>query len=126
MRNSNLSVEVRGPWREEVFNGFYDSQNHQNGLDSPVMSRSRLARAIGRSHQEGEIACGGLQQELLVHVLKASHIEPVQSAGVELMREVPLDPLAPLALHPLAAFALNAPPIAIHRCFLRCLALPVA
>ena len=62
------------------------------------MSSSGLARAIPRSHQEGEIACGGLNQKLLVHVLKASHVEPVQSAGIKLMREVPLDPLSPVPL----------------------------
>jgi hypothetical protein len=61
-----------------------------------------------------------------VHVLKASHVEPVQSAGVELMREVPLDPLAPLPPQPLASFALNAPPIAMHRLLLRLFAVPVA
>src|SRR5437870_2230621 len=98
MRNSNVSMEVHGPWGEEAFHRFYDSQNPQNGLGSPVMSRSGLARAIRRPHQEREIACGGLNQELLVHVLKASHEEPIQSAGVELMREVPLDPLSPLPL----------------------------
>jgi hypothetical protein len=48
-----------------------------------------------------------------VHVFKAAHVEPVQSAGVELMREVPLDPLAPLPLQPFASCTLNSPPIAV-------------
>src|SRR5712691_1065721 len=42
------------------------------------------------------------------------------------MREVPLDPLAPLPLQPLATFALNAAPIAVHRFLLRLFAIPVA
>ena len=111
---------------EEVFNGFYDSQNRQNGFDSPVVSSSGLARAIPRSHQESEIACGGVNQEFLVHILQASHIEPVQSSGIELMREVPFDPFSPLLLQPLAAIALNAPPIGIDRCLLGRFAVPVA
>ena len=90
------------------------------------MSSSGLARAIHRSHQESEIACGGLNQEFLVHVLLASHIEPVQSSGIKLMREVPFDPLSPLPLQPLAAIALNAPPIGVDRCLLRRFAVPVA
>src|ERR1039457_6474600 len=90
------------------------------------MSRSGLARAIPRSQQEPEIACGSLDQELLMHVLNPSDVEPVQSAGVELMREVPLDPLAPLPLQPLASLALHAPPIAMHRLLLRLFAVPVA
>ena len=90
------------------------------------MSSSGLARAIPRSHQESEIACGGLNQEFLVHVLKASHIEPVQSAGIKLMREVPFDPLSPLPLQPLAPIPLNAPPIGVDRCLLRRFAVLVA
>ena len=61
-----------------------------------------------------------------MYVFKASHVEPVQSAGVELVREVPLDPLAPLPLQPLAACALNTPPITMHRLLLRRFAVPVA
>src|SRR6202795_3945451 len=90
------------------------------------MSSSGLARAICRSHQEREVACGGLNQELLVHILKVSHVKSIESAAVELMREVPLDPLAPLPLQPLTSFALNAPPIAVHRFLLRLFAIPVA
>src|ERR1700735_2471859 len=90
------------------------------------MSGSGLARAKRRAHQEREVACGGLDQELLVHVLKSSHVKTIQSAAVELMCEVPLDPLASLPLQPLATFALNAPPIAVHRFLLRLFAIPVA
>jgi hypothetical protein len=90
------------------------------------MSSSGLARAIHRSHQESEIACGGLHQQFLVPVLQASHIEPVQSSGSKLMREVPFDPLSPLPLQPLAAVALNAPPIGVDRCLLRRFAALVA
>jgi hypothetical protein len=90
------------------------------------MSSSGLARPIRRSHQERKVACGGLNQELLVHVLKASHVEPIEPAAVELMREVPLDPLASLPLQPLATFALNASPIAVYRFLLRLFAIPVA
>src|SRR5580658_11390384 len=90
------------------------------------MSRSGLARAECRAHQEREVARGGLDQELLVHVLKASHVKTIQSAAVELMCEVPLDPLASLPLQPLATFALNAPPIAVHRFLLGLFAIPVA
>ena len=61
-----------------------------------------------------------------MYVLQASHEEPVQSAGVELVREVPLDPLTPLPLQPLASFALNAAPIAKHRSLLRRFPIPVA
>ena len=61
-----------------------------------------------------------------MHVLQASHIEPVQSAGIKLMREVPFDPLSPLPLQPLAAFPLNAPPIGVDRCLLRRFAFPLA
>ena len=61
-----------------------------------------------------------------MHVLQAPHIEPVQSAGIKLMREVPFDPLSPLPLQPLAAIALNASPIGVDRCLLRRFAVLVA
>jgi hypothetical protein len=89
------------------------------------MSSSGLARAIPRSHQEREVACGGLNQEFLVHILNASYVQPVQSAGIKLVREVPFDPLSPLPLQPLSAIALNAPPVAVDRCLLRRFAVPV-
>src|ERR1700684_2662582 len=90
------------------------------------MSGSGLARAKRRAHREREVAGGGLDQELLVHVLQSSHVKTVQSAAIELMCEVPLDPLASLPLQPLDTFALNAPPIAVHRFLLRLFAIPVA
>src|SRR5713226_8840439 len=90
------------------------------------MSSSGLARAICRSNQYLEVPPGGLNQDLLVHILKVSHVQPIESTTVELMREVPLDPLAPLPLQPLPSLALNAPPIAVHRFLLRLFAIPVA
>src|SRR5215472_8691451 len=89
------------------------------------MSRSGLARAIPGAQQEREVACGGLNQQLLVNVLLASYIQPVQSASIELMGEVPLDPLSPLPLQTLAAIALNPPPVAVNRSLFRRLAEPV-
>ena len=65
---------------------------------TPVMSRSGLTRAIPGAQQEREVACGGLNQQLLVNVLLASYIQPVQSAGIQLMGEIPLDPHSPLPL----------------------------
>src|SRR6516225_8382933 len=89
------------------------------------MSRSGLARPIHRAHQEREVACGGLNQELLVNVFLASYIQPAQSAGIKPMCEVPLDPRSPVPLQTLAAIALNPPPVAVYRSLLRCLAEPV-
>jgi hypothetical protein len=89
------------------------------------MSRSGLARAIHRAHQERKVACGGLNQELLVNVFLASYIQPVQSAGIKLMCEVPLDPLSPLPLQTLATIPLNASPVAVDRSLLLRLAEPV-
>jgi len=37
-------------------------------------------------------------EKLLVNVLRASDIEPVQAASIELMREVPFNPLSALPL----------------------------
>ena len=98
----------------------------QNGVHIPVMSSSGFARAVRRSHQQRQIACGRLNEQFLVHVLYASDIEPVHAAGIELMREVPFDPFSALPLQPLATFALNAPPVGIDRCLLRLFAVPVA
>src|SRR5579864_825629 len=89
------------------------------------MSRSGLARAIRRPHQQREVACGGLNQKLLVHVFLASYVQPVQSAGVKLMREVPLDPFPALPLQTLATIPVNPSPIAVHCSLLRRLAIPV-
>src|SRR5436190_9478495 len=125
-KNKVVRGELSRPRLEKVFNGFHDKQNHQNDLCSSVMSRSGLARAIRQAHQEREVACGGLNQELFVHVVEAAHVEPVQTTRVELMREVPLDPLAALPLQSLAAFALDASPIVMHRFLLRLFAIPVA
>src|SRR5579863_8355955 len=97
----------------------------KNCVHNLVMSRPGLARAKPGAHQERQVACGGLNQELLVNVLLASYIQPVQSAGTKLRGEVPLDPLAPLPLQTLAALALNPPPVAIDRSLLRRLAEPV-
>src|ERR1700682_3456920 len=117
---------ICGPWREIVFNRLDDSQNRQNGVNNPVMSSSGLARAVRRPHQKSEVASGRLNQKLLVHVFLASHVQPVQSSGIKLMREVPLDPLSPLPLQTLATITLNPPSIAVDRCPLRRLAIPVA
>src|SRR5260370_38272633 len=43
-----------------------------------------------------------------------------------MMSEVPLDPLSPLPLQTLATITLNPPSIAVDRCLLRRLAMPVA
>ena len=67
------------------------------------MSGSGLARSIQRPHQERQIACRRLDEELLVNVLGASYIEPVHSACIKLMREVPFDPFSPLPLQALSA-----------------------
>src|SRR5688572_31037463 len=90
-----------------VLNSHHDGQNRQNDVGSRVMSRPGLARPICRAHQESEIACGGLDQKLLAHILLASNVQPVQSAGIKLMREVPLDPFSPPALQPLASIPLR-------------------
>src|SRR3954454_24665995 len=61
-----------------------------------------------------------------MHVLSTSHIKPVQSAGVELMCEVPLDAFASLPLQPLAPVALNPPPVGVYRRLFRLFPFPVA
>ena len=61
-----------------------------------------------------------------MHVLTPSHVEPVQTACIELMREVAFKPFAPLPLHPLATLAMNTAPIIVYRFLLRLFAVPVA
>src|SRR5215469_16156049 len=108
------------------FQSLHDSQNRQNSFESGVVGRSWLAGAIRRPHQEREVARSRLNEKLLVHVFLASYVQPVQSAGIELMREVPLDPFSTLPLQTPATIPMNPPPITVHRCLLRRLAIPVA
>src|SRR5580700_588723 len=89
------------------------------------MSGSGLARSIQGPHQQREITCGRLKEELLMNVLPASDIESVQAAGIELMCEVPFDAFSPLPLKALASFSLNAPPVGVDRFLFRRLAFPV-
>src|SRR5579862_7294248 len=95
------------PGWKMVFDSPYDSQNRQNSVDNCVVSRSGLARAIHRPHQEREVASSGLNQKLPVHVFFASYVQPVQSAGIKLMREIPLDPFSPPSLQTLATIPEN-------------------
>ena len=83
------------------------------------MGCSGFACSVRRPHQQCQIACCRLNEQLLVNVLCASDIEPVHAAGIELMREVPFDPFSALPLQSLATFALDAPPVGIHRFLLR-------
>src|SRR2546427_779571 len=119
-------VEERRWWPEKIFTGFKGSENHQNDLGGPVMSCPGLARTISRAQQEREVARRGLDQALFVHVLQSPYPQPIQSAGVELMREVPLDPLASLPLQSLATSTCDPPPVAVDGCLLRIFAVPVA
>src|ERR1700733_3964569 len=64
-KESRLVKGVRGPAYKKVANGLHDSRKHQNGLHRSSMSRSWLARSLLRSHQEREIACRRLKEELL-------------------------------------------------------------
>src|ERR1019366_6816806 len=59
-------------------------------------------------------------------VFFSSYVKPVQSAGIKLMREVPLDPFSPPPLQTLATIPENPTPIAVHGSLLLGLALPVA
>src|SRR4051812_11499295 len=90
------------------------------------MSGAGLARAVQRAHQERKVASRCLNQELLVHIVEPSHVEPVQTPGVELMREVPLDPLTTLPLQSFAAIAPYPTPVVIDGLLLRLSLVPVA
>jgi hypothetical protein len=61
-----------------------------------------------------------------VDILHASHVKPVQTAAIKLMREVALDPFSALPLQSFASLALHAPPVGIHRCLRGLFASPVA
>jgi hypothetical protein len=60
-------------------------------------------------NQQGEIACRRLHQQFLVDVFDASDVEPIHSPGVELMRKVTFDFLAPLPQHPLPSISPRSP-----------------
>src|SRR3954451_16844566 len=90
------------------------------------MSGAGLARAVQRAHQERKVARRCLKQELLVHIVEPSHVEPVQTPGVELMREVPLDPLTTLPLQSFAAIFPYPTPVVIDGLLLRLSLVPVA
>src|SRR5437660_3239207 len=93
----------------------HKDQKRKNEAGKAVMSRLGLARTMPQAHQQCQIARRSLNQKFLVHVLSAAHPQPIHASGVELVREVPLDPLSPLPLQLLAAIALNPPAIAIYR-----------
>ena len=61
-----------------------------------------------------------------MYIVAPSHVEPVETSGVELMREVPLDPLTTLPLQSLAAIAPYPTPVVIDSLLLRLSAVPVA
>src|SRR5437870_2138632 len=90
------------------------------------MCGSALARSIEGSHQQREIARRGLEQQFLVDIPEASHIDAVHPTGIELMREVAFDSLPTLALQPLAAYTPDAPAVRVHRFLLGLLAFPIA
>src|SRR6202040_1122397 len=89
-------------------------------------SSSGLDDLVQRPHGICQIAGFGLNEKLLVNVLRSSDIEPLSAAGIELLREVPFDPLSALPLQPLATFSLDAPTVGVHGFLLRLFALPVA
>ena len=108
---------------------FMTAKNRQNCV--PQLGHEPPHRLAGNhihgAHQERQVACGGLNQELLVNVLLAGYVQPVQSAGIKLMGEVPFDPLSPRCRCrlPCPRWRLNPPPVAIDRSLLRRLAEPV-
>ena len=75
------------------------------------MSGSRLAHSMQRPQQQRQVARGTLKQRFLVHILDSTDIQSVHTSGVELMREIPLDPFSALPLQPSAPLAPNAPPV---------------
>src|SRR5215472_18007731 len=60
-----------------------------------------------------------------MHVSPATHIQPLQTSGIELMGKVPLQSLAPLGLQALPPFGSNPSSIPVHRRLLRRARLPV-
>jgi hypothetical protein len=68
------------------------------GCRLEIVGRSRLTGSVQRPQQQCQIARCGLYQQSLVDILPASAIQPIHAAGIEMMREVSLDPLAALRL----------------------------
>ena len=64
----------------------YGGQNSQTGAECALVSRFGLAGAEQNAHQQCQIAGGSLEQQLLVRIAWTSDIQPVHTAGIELMR----------------------------------------
>jgi hypothetical protein len=61
-----------------------------------ILQSLRRARAEHRAQHQRQIARGRLQEQFLVHVLPATHMEPPPSSGFKLMRKRSLRSLAAL------------------------------
>lgn len=83
-----------GEWPRRAKRGWNQigPQNRENEFALAVMSRFALARSIQSPHQECQIARGGLNQQFLVRVVAASHVQLVHTSRVELMCKVSLHP----------------------------------
>src|SRR6202162_3261828 len=90
------------------------------------MSRFGLARSIQSPHQECQIACGGLNQQFLVRVVAASHVQLVHTSRVELMCKVSLQSFPARDLQALATLSSNPPSIGIHGRLFRLPPFPLA
>src|SRR5918912_2259776 len=119
------AAKIRGFGHPKRIEGFHERQKLEKQFHSALMSGPGLARAVQRAHQERKIAGRCLNQELLVHIVAPSRVEPVQASGVELMREVALHPLTTLPLQSLAAIAPYPTPVAIDSLLLRLSVVPV-
>src|ERR1700681_5037378 len=84
-----------------------EQQNCKNKLAPAVMSCSGLARSVKSPHQERQIARRRLNQQFLVHVVAASHVQPVHTSRVKLMRKVPLQPFPASGLQSLSPLSSN-------------------
>src|ERR1700719_4603693 len=100
-------------WFAERFEHRMEQQNRKNKLPRAVMSRSGLARSVATPHQERQIARGSLNQQFLLRVVAASHVQPIHASGVKLMGEVPLYPFPTPGLQSLSPRSLNPPPSGI-------------
>jgi hypothetical protein len=65
---TGVMVGVRRIGWPESCDGPHKVQKRENSLDSPFMGGSGLARSMQSPHEEREIACGGLYQQLLVDI----------------------------------------------------------
>src|SRR5262245_19277155 len=101
-------------------------QDRQQSLLGAVVSSLGLASAEPGAHHQRQITGRSLQEQFLLNVAPTPDPQPVHPAGVELMREVALDPFPTLGKQAPAPLTPNPPPVGMDRFFFRLSAFPLS